>query len=487
MLRSTGQTSPAIVWFRRDLRMADNPALAAAHASGRPILPVYILDEGRFFSPGGAQRWFLHGALQSLSAELQRLGAPLILRRGPESQTLRALVAESGAGAVYWNRRYAGEEIATDKALKEELQARGIETHTFNGSLLREPWELKTKTGGAFKVFTPFWRALQEAGPSRAQAPTPRALSGASNPPASDSLADWRLRPQSPDWAAAFPAVWKPVSEEAHALLSRFLARKVDSYPDDRNLPAQDATSRLSPHLALGSISPLEVWTATQAAVAAGAADESAARKFLSEIAWREFAYSLLFHFPRLAEDAWRTEFTAFPWRRDDRAFHAWKNGRTGVPIVDAGMRQLWRTGWMHNRVRMIVASFLVKNLLIDWRLGERWFWDTLVDADPANNPASWQWVAGSGADAAPYFRIFNPVAQSERFDPDGAYIRAFVPELAGLPDAHIHAPWMAPRSVLASADIRLGEDGGYPAPIVNLATTRVRALNAYRSLKEAS
>lgn len=454
--------------------------------SGRPLIALYVLDESRHFSPGGAQKWFLHRALDALSQSLDAFGAPLILRRGAEAAILAEVVKETRAGAVFWHRRYSPAEMETDKAVMAALKAAGVEAHSFNGALLREPWETATKSGDPYRVFTPFWNALRAAGPSRTLAPAPKIVAAKRAPRiASDTLAAWRLCPTAPNWAKEFGAVWRACEAGAHQALDDFLGGAIATYSTDRDRPQREGTSRLSPHLALGTISPLTIWDAVQARMAADLVSESEALKFLAEIAWREFSYHLLYHNPAMPREPLRAEFSAFPWRRDDAAFAAWSQGRTGVPVVDAGMRQLWRTGWMHNRVRMIAASYLVKNLLLPWQAGERWFWETLVDADPANNPASWQWVAGSGADAAPYFRIFNPVTQSEKFDPQGAYLRRYVPEIANLPDDAIHAPWTASAQTLQRAKITLGVE--YPHPLIDLGQSRKRALAAYHGLRQAS
>lgn len=474
--------SPAIVWFRKDLRVADNPALCAALSRGGPVVGLYVLEEGRPLSPGGAQRWFLHHALEALTERLARIGVPLVLRRGDPAREIAALVEVPGAGAVFWNRRYAAAEIAEDKSVKASLAAAGVEAQSFNGSLLREPWEVKTKTGGPYRVYTPFWNALRALGPGRELLPAPPKKAPPPAPPPSLALGDLGLLPTTPNWARAFPDFWRPSEAGAHQALEGFHSGAARHYGEDRNRPDLQGTSRLSPHLAVGTISPVEVWRRTVAAIEAGAVPDAEGWKFLSEIAWREFSWHLLYFNPQMATAPLRPEFERFPWREDAAALSAWTRGMTGVPIVDAGMRELWRTGWMHNRVRMIAASFLVKNLLIDWREGERWFWDTLVDADAANNAASWQWVAGSGADAAPYFRIFNPVTQGEKFDPDGAYVRRNVPELAGLPAETIHQPWTASEQALKRAKVELGRT--YPAAIADPGETRKRALAAYDEMR---
>ncbi len=466
----------SLVWFRQDLRLSDNPALSAALGANRPVAAVYVHDEKRTFAPGAAQKWFLHHALASLREDLARIGVPLFLMEGAETDALPQLAQRIGAAAVYWNRRYAAADVATDKKIKEALKRGGVEAHSFNGSLLREPWETETKAGTPYRVYTPFWNTLRTLGPSRAEitAPLPKAIAHSQKLP-SDHPDQLRLLPIAPNWAAEFSDHWAPSEDGALFALDNFLSDAANSYSDDRNRPDLQGTSRLSPHLALGTISPLRIWNATHAAMASHVVSESEGFKFLSELAWREFSYHLLFFNPQMATEPLRREFNTFPWRDDERSFRAWIRGQTGVPIVDAGMRELWRTGWMHNRVRMIVASFLTKNLLIPWQRGERWFHDTLVDFDPANNSASWQWVAGCGADAAPYFRIFNPVTQGEKFDPDGAYVRKFAPEIAALPNNLIHTPWKSPEFAAL---------GGYPAPIVDLGQSRTRALGAYQQMK---
>ncbi|MEZ5922190.1 MAG: deoxyribodipyrimidine photo-lyase [Parvularculaceae bacterium] len=473
----------ALVWLRRDLRLGDNPALQAAIDTGGQVFAVYVLDDKRQFSPGGAQKWFLHHALQSLGENLKPLGAPLILRRGDAGKIIPTLATEIGAGSVFWNRRYAEDEIATDKKVKAVLKNAGIETASFNGALLAEPWEIETKSGGPYRVYTPYWNTLREQGPTRREYPTPTQKPKTSPPRVpSDNLGDWDLLPTNPDWASAFGEVWTPSEKEALHQLDDFLDGVINTYGEDRNRPDKRGTSRLSPFLALGLISPLTIWNKVRAAMDQSGVSDSEAWKFLSEVAWREFSYHLLYHNPKIPTEPFREEFRSFNWRSDKKALDAWRRGMTGVPFVDAGMRELWSTGWMHNRVRMVAASFLVKNLLLHWREGERWFWETLVDADPANNVASWQWVAGSGADAAPYFRIFNPVTQGEKFDPKGDYVRRWIPEIANLPDKHLHDPSSAPQKILEAAGITLGKT--YPKSIVDLGETRKRALARYDAMR---
>lgn len=475
--------NPVIVCFRRDLRLADNPALTAAVTAAAPVIPLYVYDEAEAFAPGGAARWWLHHSLLALSHDLAKAGSPLVLRRGAAREVVPALARETGASGVYWNRRYAPAHVAADKALFSALRGDGIECRSYNASLLREPWEAKTKNGGPFRVYTAFWKTVSALGPARPAIRAVRKLPAPDRPVRSDRLDDWLLIPRQPDWAAAFASRWRPGEAGARLALESFLDGAAGNYASERDFPDRDSTSRLSPHLAFGEIGPTQIWQATQAGMEAGVLSRQAGEKFLAEIGWREFSYHLLHHNEGMETQPLRAEFADFPWRDDASGFAAWRKGLTGYPIVDAGMRQLWRTGWMHNRVRMIVASFLVKHLLIPWRKGERWFWDTLVDADPANNTASWQWVAGCGADAAPYFRIFNPVMQGEKFDAAGAYVRAYVPELAALPDAFVHKPWEAPAEALAKAGVRLGET--YPEPIVDHAFARKRALDAFEKIRK--
>mgnify|MGYP000403933845 CR=1 FL=1 len=477
---SVPHTDCTIVWFRDDLRIADNPALLAAERRSAPTLAVYVLDEDSdgIRPLGAASRWWLHHSLESLGRSLARLGVPLLLRRGPAADVVPDLARVARAGAVYWNRRYGGPEISVDKAVKTTLRDEGRTVESFAARLLHEPWALKPASGPGYKVFTPFWKAARQSGDPRNPLPAPQRMSGARVEVASDWLADWALLPSAPDWSGGLAETWTPGEDGARNRLERFLDEAIGSYARERDRPDIDATSMLSPHLRFGEISPHQVWHAVH-----GFRTGESANKFLSEIGWREFSWHILFHTPDLAERNFSAKFDAFPWRNDPDGLKAWQRGRTGYPIVDAGMRQLWTTGWMHNRVRMVAASFLVKHLLIDWRQGERWFWDTLVDADAANNPSGWQWVAGSGADAAPYFRVFNPTLQGEKFDPDGAYVRHWVPELAGLPTKHIHAPWTAPERVLRDAGMELGAT--YPEPVVPHAQARERALASFRSLKD--
>lgn len=466
-----------LVWFRQDLRTDDNPALAFAAARG-PVVPVYILEEGGAdWPPGGASRWWLHGSLAALARSL----GGLVMRRGDPRRLIPELAGAVGADCVVWNRCYEPAAIARDTALKADLSAAGLEVQSFNGALVAEPWEMATKSGGPFKVFTPFWNALRQRGTAAPLAAPPAELASI---PSGDRLEDWALRPTTPDWAAGWSGLWQPGEAGAKARLAAFLQADLAGYAALRDRPDRENVSRLSPHLHFGELSPRRLWAAVRAVADRDPGLARDAEKFLSELAWREFSSHLLYHFPQLSEANWKEAFDAYPWRDDAGDLTAWQRGRTGYPLVDAGMRELWQTGYMHNRVRMVAASFLIKHLRIDWRVGEAWFWDTLVDADLANNAASWQWVAGSGADASPYFRIFNPVAQGRKFDPEGAYVRRWCPELANMPDAHIHAPFEAPREVLNAAGVVLGET--YPLPIVDHAKARAAALAGYEAVKAA-
>lgn len=476
----------SLVWFRRDLRLAGNPALQAALARGQPIVPVFILDDADAgaWAPGAASRWWLHGSLEQLSAALNKMGSRLVLRRGPAQSVLESLTEETRAGAVFWNRCYEPSATRRDARIKAALSRRAV-VQSYNAALLCEPWTLANRQGAPYRVFTPFRRALFAGEPGERPADAPKSIPAPAIFPAGDDLASWRLRPETPDWAGGLRQMWQPGERAASERLSAFLDGPLTAYHEKRDFPAIDGTSRLSPHLHFGEIGPHQVIQAvrTRAVALTGNPLPQWADTFLAEIAWREFSHHLLFHFPELPTAPLRAEFASFPWEDDPRALSAWQRGRTGYPIVDAGMRQLWTTGWMHNRVRMIVASFLVKDLLQPWRLGADWFWDTLADADLANNAANWQWVAGCGADAAPYFRIFNPALQGAKFDPGGHYVRRWVPELARLPDKLIHTPWAARPIDLADAGITPGKT--YPLPIVDHAHARIRALSAFGRIQE--
>ena len=479
--------TPALLWFRQDLRLQDNPALQAALARGGPVIPVYILDdagEGKW-PAGGASRWWLHQALAALAASLRECGSRLVLARGDSCAVLRELVNATEAGAVFWNRRYEPASLARDGAIQAELAAGGLEARSFNSALLNEPAAIKNKQDRPFQVFTPYWRTcltVPVAPPLRFAA---QAIPAPGKWPCSLELAELELLPRK-DWCAGLADAWQPGEAGGAKRLRQFAAKAMASYADDRNRPDLDGTSRLSPWLHFGEIGPRQVWAAVKAqARETGVFPPSnGARVFLSEVGWREFAHHLLFHFPQTPEQPLRREFAHFAWADDPGGvqLRAWQRGLTGYPMVDAGMRQLWRTGWMHNRVRMVAASFLVKHLRLPWTSGAAWFWDTLVDADLASNTLGWQWTAGCGADAAPYFRVFAPVLQGVKFDPNGDYVRRWVPELTGMPAGHIHAPWEAPPAVLAAAGVRLGEN--YPRPVVDHATARDAALAAFKRLR---
>ena len=476
--------SPVIVWFRNDLRVGDHRALSAAVVSGAPVIAVFILDDvtpGRW-KAGGASRWWLHHSLAALAADLQGRGCALVLRQGDAREELPRLVSQTGAQAVYFSRAYEPYAIAIEQTLKEEFDARGVGFKRYGGALLQEPEETRTKAGAAYSVYTPFWRALSAKLTVAAPKPAPRTILPPAALPNSLELADLALLPRKPDWAGGMREAWTPGEAGAHKRLDLFIKSAMRAYASDRNRPDVEGTSRLSPHLHFGEITPSLCWyKASQAAARSGEFD-TGLQTFLKELVWREFSYQLLVDRPDMPQSPLRAEFSGFPWVSNAKLLKAWQSGQTGYPIVDAGMRELWQTGYMHNRVRMITASFLVKDLRLAWQAGEDWFWDTLVDADLANNAASWQWVAGCGADAAPYFRIFNPTKQGETFDPDGRYVRRYVPELGKLPSQYLHAPWLAPREVLEQAGITLGKT--YPRPVVDHATARRAALASYETLK---
>lgn len=481
------ESVPVLHWFRQDLRLVDNPALAAAAATGRPVLLLYILDDQTpgSWKMGGASCWWLHQSLSALANDLDARGNRLILRRGRAVSIVAELAREVGASDVFFTRRYEPFAAREELELVHLLEADGRRARRHGGNLLFEPEALTTGAGGPYKVFTPFYNAAMKTLRAQSLKSGPKKIAALKTFPAGDDLAEWRLLPRAPDWSAGIAEVWTPGEKGAEAAVDRFVEDGLAGYAEARDRPAVAGTSRLSPHLHFGEIGPRRCWQRIADGIQARTGGlGKGADAYLRELIWREFSHHLLHHWPDLADVPFRVPFAAFPWRQDLAGLRAWQKGLTGYPIVDAGMRELWHTGWMHNRVRMIAASFLVKDLLIDWREGERWFWDTLVDADLANNAAGWQWVAGSGADAAPYFRIFNPVLQGERFDPDGDYVRHWIPALARMPAKHIHAPWQAPDSVLKNADVRLGDT--YPYPIVDHKAAKERALAAFRGLKAA-
>lgn len=467
--------STALVWFRQDLRLGDNPAFFAACTNHESVIPIYILDDKNSVL-GEAQAWWLHHSLNALkNSFIKQVGLRLVLRKGNPLQIISDLVKTVGVDAVYWNRCYEPKSIERDKTIKTTLQASGTPVFSFNGSLLNEPWIITNKTGDFFKVFTPYWKTCRQAlipPPEQYLSHNPRSVTVDS-----DKLDEWELLPRLA-WASQFSNYWTPGEQNAQQRLSEFIHTHLQNYKLNRDIPEKNATSRLSPHLHFGEISPWTIVRAVESAKLDLNCDLAGAEHFLSELGWREFSYYLLYHVPTLPYQNFKKEFDAFPWHNDTSLLKRWQKGRTGFPIVDAGMRELWATGYMHNRVRMIVASFLTKGLFIDWRVGADWFLDTLVDADLANNSASWQWVAGCGADAAPYFRIFNPVLQSQKFDPNGVYIRKWVPELTSLNNLEIHAPWESTNAALIYDTIH------YPKPIIQHHESRAKALAYYSQLK---
>lgn len=477
-------TKASLVWFRHDLRLDDNPALLAAAERGGPVIPVFVWspgEEGRW-APASASKWWLHHSLEALEKELGRRHSRLVIRRGGTLEELRNLVRETRADAVFWNRRYEPAAITRDTSLKAALKKDGLTVDSFNASLLVEPWEAQTQQGNPFQVYTAFWKAVSTKCGERSPEPCPT-LHSPDDWPKSDSLESLRLEPTI-DWAGGMRDAWTPGAAGAERRFSAFLDSALDDYDVERDRPDHEGTSALSPHLHFGEISPRRLWQAvSERTNDKRRTPRKAWEVYRKELVWREFAHHLLFHFKQTPDHPLREQFARFPWESDKKGLKAWQRGQTGYPIVDAGMRQLWHTGWMHNRVRMIVASFLTKDLRINWLRGAEWFWDTLVDADLANNTLGWQWTAGCGADAAPYFRVFNPTLQGEKFDPDGAYVRRWVPELAAMPTKWIHAPWTAPADVRRHAKIVLGEN--YPEPIVDHSEARTKALDAFAEIRK--
>ncbi|MCS3902342.1 deoxyribodipyrimidine photo-lyase [Methylohalomonas lacus] len=476
----------AIVWFRQDLRLADNPALRAACDRGGVVIPVFIWapDEEGDWPPGGAGRYWLHQSLASLSAELERLGSRLIIRRGDSLAELGKLIKSSAAEAVFWNRRYEPAVVERDAGIKAQLRDQGVTVESFNGNLLLEPSQTFNKQGRPFRVFTPFWRHCRKLGEPVAPLPAVRKLRAPDKWPRSLKLDALELEPRI-DWAGGIRAHWTFGSKGARESLREFLADDFQGYPKQRDYPGVHGVSRLSPRLHFGELSPRQVWHAVREhEIERGYVSETRhAEAYLRQLGWREFGHHLLYHFPHTAQAPLNDAYRDFPWRWNTAGLRAWQRGETGYPLVDAGMRELWHSGYLHNRVRMVVASFLVKHLLVHWLAGARWFWDTLVDADLANNTLGWQWAAGCGADAAPYFRIFNPVRQAERFDPNGDYVRYWVPELNALSNKALLAPWQADADELKSAGVVLGKT--YPQPIVDHKQARQAALAALDTIKK--
>jgi deoxyribodipyrimidine photo-lyase len=464
---------PQILWFRQDLRLADQAAVLMAAKAG-PVIPVYVRDtkaSGKW-AHTGASLWWLHHSLRQLDADLRRLGSRLVLLTGDAVSVLAKLAESSGAEAIHALTHYEPWARRQQAALAQKTELK-----LYDGMALAPPESIRNLSGAPFKVFTPFWRTLQKHMPPPEPAPAPKKMTLAESAPDGETLDSWNLLPTRPDWSKGFADFWTPGEAGAHKRLGDF-APRAGAYGDGRNSCAEDHTSRLSPHLHFGEISPAQVWHGVTAKTRTGA------EPYLRQLGWRDFSFNLIITAPDFADVNWRRDFDAFPWEPDDKSLRAWQKGQTGYPIVDAGMRQLWATGWMHNRVRMITASFLIKHLMQDWRRGEEWFWDTLVDADLANNAAGWQWTAGSGADASPYYRIFAPVTQGEKFDADGTYVRRWVPELAQMPAKFIHKPWEAPPHLLAQAGVTLGKT--YPRPMVDHAQARARALAAFKTLSAA-
>ncbi len=474
---------PIVVWIRDDLRLDDHPALAQAAETDRPVVPLYVLDEeSEGIRPlGGAHKWWLHHSIQSFARTLNSKGSELTLRRGRGKKEVLDVIDAVGATALYFNRRYDRAGRAVDKSIVEAL-GNSVDVKGFTGNILHQPEQVETTTGGYYKVYTPFWKKLSNEEP-RDPIDAPNGFKQPDAFPKSDELNDWDLLPTKPDWSGGFTEFWNVGEKAAHERFEMFCDELLGNYQNGRERPYADETSRMSPHLRWGEISPYRLWhTATAYANRRKTIPANAIRTFRQELYWRDFNAHLLYHFGDLANDNFNDRFDKFPWRSSKTDLNAWQKGLTGYPIVDAGMRQLWQTGWMHNRVRMIVGSFLTKDLLIDWREGERWFWDTLVDGDIASNTAQWQWIGGTGADAQPYFRVFNPITQAERFDKDGDYIRRFVPELKNLPAKALHAPWQIDEATLEKAGVILGET--YPKPLVDHKKGRERALAAYDEVK---
>ena len=474
-----------IVWFRQDLRRADNPALHYAYEESAHILPVYILDDENAgdWKRGAASRWWLHHSLKQFDKDLS---GHLAFFKGKADDILPKLAKEISADAVVWNRCYEPWRIKRDKDIKSTLEDDGIEAKSFKGMLIWEPWTIETKTGGPYKVFTPFYKnGCLGSGELADPLQAPERLTYLDKPSGVCTLDELSLLPDDVRWDQKMEQHWTIGENGAWDALMDFIDAGASSYDEDRNIPDKDNTSRLSPHLHNGEISPRQIWHEIRKRQNAGALPDKHVKTYLSEIGWREFSYNLLYHFKeRITDKPLMEKFEAFPWDKNKEALERWQKGQTGYPIVDAGMRQLWEEGWMHNRVRMIVGSFLVKHLLLHWSEGEKWFWDTLVDADLASNSASWQWIAGCGADAAPYFRIFNPITQGEKFDPNGDYTRKWVPELKDMPTKYLFKPWEADAETLKKAGVELGET--YPDPIVDHSEAREKALSAYDKVKKA-
>ncbi|MBA3816878.1 MAG: deoxyribodipyrimidine photo-lyase [Parachlamydiaceae bacterium] len=478
-----------IVWFRQDLRIEDNPALCAALNDG-PVIPLFVWspeEEGDWL-PGAASKWWLHHSLISLKADLKTLGLPLIVRHGNALDVIKDVIKSTGAKRVYWNRRYEPYGIARDTSVKKLLLELGVEANSYNANLLFEPWTISNKQGKPFQVFTPFWKTCLAQSSIKFPLPKPKPTNAVIAKFNQEIAEGKKLKSESIDsldllpkihWEEGLKQTWQPGNEGAKKSLKAFIEEPVLHYAEERDRPDFNGVSMLSPYLHFGELSPRMIW---HAIIDKFSSNEPRIECYLRQLGWREFAHHLLFHFPHTPSKPLRSNFSAFDWKIDPKGLKAWQKGMTGYPLVDAGMRQLWHTGWMHNRVRMIVGSFLVKDLRITWLEGAKWFWDTLVDADLANNTLGWQWIGGCGADAAPYFRIFNPITQGEKFDPEGAYVRQWIPELTKLPNKWIHRPWEAPPLLLLEAGITLGNT--YPYPLVDHSVARNEALAAFAALR---
>ncbi|MEM8867461.1 MAG: deoxyribodipyrimidine photo-lyase [Verrucomicrobiota bacterium] len=473
--------APTLLWFRNDLRLADNLALKAAIEAGGPVIPVYIWapEEAGNWSPGGATKWWLHQALEDLQAELVERGGGLVLRSGKSLEVLREIIAATGAERVVWNRRYESPLRELDVMIKQALRAEGLKVESFNSALLVEPHTVATQTGQPYKVYTPFFKSVKDRPVDAPADVNLEAMVFPSEVPASETLESLGLLPDI-KWYEGMAAHWEPTESGAQKCLNRFLDKAASDYGVDRDRPDLDGTSSLSPYLHFGQIGPRQVIAALKAHCDLS---QKGPFVFLKEIYWREFAYNVLYHFPETPDQPLQAKYADFPWEHDAELLRRWQKGLTGYPIIDAGMRQLYTTGWMHNRVRMIVASFLVKHLLQDWKAGARWFWDTLVDADLASNTLGWQWSGGCGADAAPYFRVFNPIIQGKKFDPEGDYVKRWVPELKCVPSKYIHAPWEMPTELMDA--IGLYDGVAYPEPVIEHSAGRDRALAAFELFKE--
>ena len=474
----------ALVWFRRDLRLADNAALVHALKTANRIVPVYIHapEEDGDWAPGAASRWWLHHSLAALTESLAQRGSRLVIRCGPSLETLRQLIRDTGATSVCFNRLYEPAQLARDQAIERTLTAEGVNVFAGQGHLLTEPWTIASQGGTPYRVYTPYAHTVRARLTASPPQPVPRALPLSPMRLKSRPLRELGLLPRI-RWDAGIASHWQP--GEARALRRlRQLAAQLPDYAQNRDRPAADGTTHLSPHLHFGEITPQQVWQAIQQARTGVQAGVLRSAEILErELLWREFAHHVLYHYPLTPAQPLDARFTNFPWRRSKTLLTAWQRGETGIPIVDAGMRELWETGYMHNRVRMIVASFLTKHARLDWRQGARWFWDTLVDADLASNTLNWQWVAGCGADAAPFFRIFNPLLQSRKFDPECVYLCRWLPALARLPARYRHAPWAAPDAICRQSGFMLGRD--YPKAVLDLTEARGAALASWRAARK--